>query len=77
MHILGIYCIYILSKFNSYSIKLVILKLYNYNFLKKLIIKRVKKHFIKYLNVAVLDTTSTPIKIYSIYTSYIIKLSLN
>ena len=36
-----------------------------------------EKHFIKYLNIAVLDTTSTPIRISFIYTPYIIGLSLN
>jgi len=73
----SIYCIYIFSKFNSYFIKLVTLKLYNYNFLKKTIIKRVEKHFIKHLNIIVLNTVSTPIKIYFIYTPHIIKLNLN
>ena len=76
MHILGIYYIYTSSRFNSYSIKLVTLRLYNYSFLEK-IIRRVEKHFIKRLNIAVLDTTSTPIRISSIYTPYIIGLSLN
>ena len=65
---LGIYCIYTSSKFNSHFIKLVTLKLYNYNSLEKLIIGRVKKHFIKRLNIAVLDTVSTPIRIYLAYT---------
>jgi len=74
---LGICCIYTSSRFNSYSIKLVTLRLYNYNSLEKLIIRRVKKHFIKCLNAAVLDTASTPIRIYSIYTQHIIRLSLN
>ena len=74
---LGIYYIYISSRFNSYSIKLEILKLYNYNSLEKLVIKRVEKYFIKRLNIAVLDTTSTSIRICSVYTPYIIGLSLN
>jgi hypothetical protein len=65
---LGIYCIYTSSRFNSYSIKLVTLRLYNYNSLEKLIIGRVEKYFIKRLNIAVLDTTSTPIRIYLVYT---------
>jgi len=73
----SIYYIYISSRFNSYSIKLVTLRLYNYNFLKKIIIRRVEKYFIQRLNIAVLDTTSTPIRIYSIYAPYIIGLSLN
>ena len=73
---LGICCIYTSSRFNSYSIKLVTLGLHNYSFLKK-IIRRVEKHFIKCLNAAVLDTASTPIRIYSIYTQHIIRLSLN
>jgi hypothetical protein len=76
MHILGIYYIYISSRFSSYSIKLVTLRLYNYSFLEK-IIRRVEKYFIKRLNIAALDTISTPIKIYSIYAPYIIGLSLN
>jgi hypothetical protein len=76
MHMLGIYCIYTSSRFNSYSIKLVTLGLYNYSFLEK-IIRRVEKYFIKRLNIAVLDTTSTPIRISFIYTPYIIGLSLN
>ena len=73
---LGIYYIYTFSRFNSYSIKLVTLRLYNYSFLEK-IIGRVEKYFIKRLNIAVLDTASTPIRISSIYTPYIIGLSLN
>ena len=73
---LGICFIYISSRFNSYSIKLVTLKLYNYSFLEKTI-RRVEKHFIKRLNVAALDTASMPIRISSIYTPYIIGLSLN
>ena len=67
MHMLGIYCIYTSSRFNSYSIKLVTLKLYNYNSLKKPIIKRVEKYFIKRLNIAVLNTISTPIRICLVY----------
>ena len=55
---LGIYYIYISSRFSSYSIKLVTLRLHNYNFLEK-IIRRVEKYFIKRLNAAVLDTMST------------------
>ena len=77
MYILGICCIYTSSRFNSYSIKLVTLRLYNYSSLEKTIIKRVEKYFIKRLNIAVLDTTSTPIRISSIYAPYIIGLSLN
>ena len=77
MYILGIYYIYTSIRFNSYSIKLVILKLYNYNSLKKPIIRRIEKYFIKHLNIAVLDTISTPIRIYYIYTPYIIGLNLN
>ena len=73
---LGIYFIYISSRFNSYSIKLVTLRLYNYSFLEK-IIRRVEKYFIKYLNIVVLDTASMLIKIFSIYTPYITELSLN
>jgi len=73
----SIYYIYTSSRYNSYSIKLVTLRLYNYIFLEKIIIGRIEKHFIKRLNVAVLDTTSTPIRIYSIYAPYIIGLSLN
>jgi hypothetical protein len=76
MHILGIYYIYTSSRFNSYSIKLVTLGLYNYSFLEK-IIRRVEKYFIKRLNIAALDTVSMPIRISSIYTLYIIGLSLN
>jgi len=64
---LSIYYIYTSSRFNSHSIKLVTLKLYNYNSLEKPIIRRVENHFIKRLNIAVLDTASTPIRIYSIY----------
>ena len=67
MHMLSIYYIYTSSRFNSHSIKLVTLKLYNYNSLEKPIIRRVENHFIKRLNIAVLDTASTPIRIYSIY----------
>jgi len=77
MHMLGIYCTYTFSRFNFHSIKLVTLRLYNYNFLEKLIIGRVEKHFIKRLNAAALDTASTPIRIYSAYTQRIIGLSLN
>jgi len=76
MHMLGIYYIYIFN-FNSYFIKLATLKLYNYNFLKKIIIKKIKKHFIKCLNIIILNTVSTPIRIYFIYTPFIIELSLN
>ena len=68
---LSIYYIYTSSRFNFYSIKLVTLRLYNYNSLEKLIIKRVEKHFIRRLNIAVLDTMSTLIRIYSIYTPHI------
>ena len=76
MYILGIYYIYTSSRFNSYSIKLVTLRLYNYSFLEK-IIRKVEKYFIKHLNIAVLDTISTPIRISSVYTPHIIGLSLN
>ena len=73
----SIYYIYTFSKFNSHSIKLVTLKLYNYNSLKKTIIGRIKKYFIKYLNAMAFNTISTPIKIYFIYTPHITKLNLN
>jgi len=73
----SIYYIYISSGFNSYSIKLVTLRLYNYNFLEEIIIRRVEKYFIKRLNIAALDTASTPIRMCSVYTPYIIGLSLN
>ena len=76
MHMLGICCIYTSSRFNSYSIKLVTLRLNNYSFLEK-IIRRVEKYFNKRLNIVVLDTTSTSIRISSIYAPYIIGLSLN
>jgi len=76
MYILNICYIYAF-KFNSYFVKLATLKLYNYNFLKKTIIKKIEKLFIKRLNIAALDTASTPIRIYFIYTPHIIKLSLN
>ena len=55
-------------RFNSYSIKLVTLKLYNYNSLEKPIIGKVEKHFIKRLNAAALNTVSTPIRICLVYT---------
>jgi hypothetical protein len=74
---LGIYYTYISSRFNSYSIKLVTLRLYNYNFLEKTIIRRIEKYFIKRLNTAVLDTISIYIRIYLAYTRHIIGLSLN
>jgi len=74
---LGIYCIYTSSRFNFYSIKLVTLRLHNYNSLEKTIIGRVEKHFIRRLNVAVLDTISTPIRISCAYAPHIIGLSLN
>ena len=64
---LSIYCIYTSSRFSFYFIKLVILKLYNYNFLEKIIIKKIKKYFIKYLNAVVLDIVSMLIRIYSAY----------
>ena len=63
--------------FNSYSIKLITLKLYNYNSLEKTIIRKIEKFFIKRLNIAVLDSTSTSIRISFIYTPHIIGLSLN
>ena len=53
------------------------LKLYNYNFLKKKLIRRAEKHFIKRLNITALDTISMSIKISSVYTPHIIGLSLN
>ena len=53
------------------------LKLHNYNFLKKIIIGRMGKHFIKCLNVMALNTASRPIMISFIYALYIIGLSLN
>ena len=68
MYMLGICCTYTSCRFNSYSIKLVTLRLYNYNSLEKPIIKRVEKYFIKRLNIAVLDTISTPIRICLVYT---------
>jgi len=74
---LGICCIYTSSRFNSYSIKLVTLRLHNYDSLEKPIIGRVEKHFIKRLNAVVLDTASTPIRIYSVCAQHIIGLSLN
>jgi len=74
---LGIYCTYTFSRFNFYFIKLVTLKLYNYNSLEKTIIRRVEKYFIKHLNIAVLNTTSTLIRMSSIYAPHIIGLSLN
>ena len=77
MYMLGIYCTYTSYRFNSYSIKLVTLRLYNYNSLEKLIIGRVEKHFIKRLNAAVLDTISTPIWICSVYALHMIGFSLN
>src|SRR5712672_2950319 len=63
---LGICYICISSRFNSYSIKLVTLRLYNYNSLEKTIIGRVEKYFIRRLNIAVLDTASTPIRIFCV-----------
>ena len=77
MHILGICRIYTSSRFNFHSIKLVTLRLYDYNSLEKPIIGKVEKHFIKHLNAAALDTASTPIRIYSVYAQHIIRLSLN
>jgi len=77
IHMLGIYYTYTSSRFNFCFIKPVTLKLYNYNSLKKTIIRRVEKHFIKYLNIAALNTTSTLIRMSSVYALYIIGLSLN
>jgi len=74
---LGICYTYASSRFNFYFIKPVTLKLHNYNSLEKIIIGRVEKHFIKHLNIAVLNTVSTLIRISSVYTLYIIGLSLN
>ena len=67
MHMLSICCIYTYNRFNSYFIKLVNLKLYNYNCLEKTIIRRMEKHFIKHLNVVALDTASMFMRIYSAY----------
>src|SRR6266702_93194 len=72
-HMLYLY----LYRFNSHFIKLVTLKLYNYNSLEKIIIKRIKKRFIKCLNIMALNTASTPIRICFIYALYIIGLNLN
>ena len=72
MHILSIYYIYTFSRFNSYFIKLVILKLYNYSFLKK-IIKKIKKLFIKYYKHAYKDI----LYIYPIYNKVKLKLINN
>ena len=77
IYILGIYCIYTSSRFNSYFIKLVTLRLHNYNSLEKTIIKKIKKHFIKRLNAVVLNTVSMSIRIYSVYIQHIIGFSLN
>jgi len=74
---LGICCTYTSSRFNFCFIKLVTLKLHDYNSLEKIIIGRVKKHFIKRLNIAALNTASTLIRMSSIYAPYIIGLSLN
>ena len=74
---LGICYTYTSSRFNFCFIKLVTLKLYNYNSLEKTIIGRVEKYFIKRLNIVVLNTISTLIRISSVYTPYIIGLSLN
>ena len=73
----SIYSIYTSNRFNSYFIKLVTLKLHNYNSLEKTIIGKIKKRFIKRLNTVVLDTVSTLIKISSTYTPHIIGLNLN
>src|SRR6266699_3434233 len=77
MHVLGICCIYTSSRFNSHSIKLVTLRLHDYNSLEKTIIRRVEKHFIKHLNAAVLDTVSMPMRICSAYALHMIGFSLN
>jgi len=74
---LGICYTYTSSRFNFRFIKLVTLKLYNYNSLEKTIIGRVKKHFIKRLNIAALNTASMLIRMSSIYAPHIIGLSLN
>jgi len=74
---LGIYCTYASSRFNFRFIKLVTLKLHNYNSLEKIIIRRIEKHFIKRLNIVVLNTVSTLIRMSSVYALYIIGLSLN
>jgi len=74
---LGIYCIYTFNKFNFHSIKLVTLKLHNYNSWEKTIIGKMEKHFIKCLNATALDTANTPIKICSIYALHITGFNLN
>jgi len=74
---LGICYTYASSRFNFRFIKPVTLKLHDYNSLEKTIIRRVEKHFIKRLNIAVLNTASTLTRMSSIYTLYIIGLSLN
>jgi len=81
LKVYNIYARYILyltsSRFNFRFIKPVTLKLHDYNSLEKTIIGRVEKYFIKRLNVAALNTTSTLTRISFIYTPYIIGLSLN
>jgi len=74
---LGICYTYTSSRFNFRFIKPVTLKLYNYNSLEKIIIGKVEKHFIKRLNIAALNTASTLTRMSSVYTLYIIGLSLN
>jgi len=74
---LGIYYTYTSSRFNFRFIKPVTLKLHNYNSLEKTIIGKVEKHFIKRLNIAVLNTASTLTRMSSVYAPYIIGLSLN
>jgi len=74
---LGIYCTYASNRFNFRFIKLVTLKLHNYNSLEKTIIGKVEKHFIKCLNIVVLNTASTLIRMSSVYAPHIIGLSLN
>jgi len=74
---LGICCTYTSSRFNFCFIKLVTLKLHNYNSLEKIIIGKVEKHFIKRLNIVALNTASTLTRMSSVYAPYIIGLSLN
>ena len=77
MRVLSICYIYTFNRCNSHFIKLVTLKLHDYNSLKKTIIGRVEKHFIKHLNAVALGTVSIYIRIYSTYIQYIIGFSLN
>jgi len=74
---LSICCTYTSSRFNFHFIKPVTLKLHDYNSLEKTIIRKVEKYFIKHLNIAALNTTSTLTRMSSIYAPHIIELSLN